>query len=420
MELTAPRRSQLLQTLLQQQVQPQPNIRSGGELLAKLLAQGVRQSQINRMQEQEAASKKTEQANVAQVLSKLGGGPDMDFMGNPITDGSGTNMFGQPTLGREPQNNISMAQALGQLPVDNPVASAISGQMIQRAFATPRPDEYSTTQIREGDEYVTREVINGKPGRELARSPINPTGRPPSHRTRIDGNKNIFEEWNPETETWEQVSEGPRSSVQRVETGPPGSFETPANRDKETKRQENSDNLMGEMAIAMQRNRNNPGASGIPGYLQEVVEGTVGQVPIVGPIASDQMEELTKVNARELSKIRTQAALMVARLVPVVTGDDSGRYTDTEQKRTKEIESQLEAMKTSEQIDGALSEIQAITLRGEVRLRGADFIRHASGKNLDLSTKQGQNAWGNLLMKKYSLTEEDAFAELLRHMRMVK
>ena len=142
MELTAPRRSQLLQTLLQQQVQPQPNIRSGGELLAKLLAQGVRQSQINRMQEQEAASKKTEQANVAQVLSKLGGDPaDMNFMGNPVTDESG-----------RPQNNISLAQALGQLPVDNPVANAISGQMIQQHFAVPK--DIRTTAQKEYDAAV--------------------------------------------------------------------------------------------------------------------------------------------------------------------------------------------------------------------------------------------------------------------------
>lgn len=165
MELTAPRRSQLLQTLLQQQVQPQPNIRSGGELLAKLLAQGVRQSQINRMQEQEAASKKTEQANVAQVLSKLGGDPaDMNFMGNPITDESG-----------RPQNNISIAQALGQLPVDNPVASAISGQMIQRAFA---PD---------------------------------PVPRAPTTRTRQSGDMNVTEEWDAANKKWVGVSEGPRT-----------------------------------------------------------------------------------------------------------------------------------------------------------------------------------------------------------------
>ena len=175
MELTTPRRSELLKTLLAQQVQPQPNIRSGGELLAKLLAQGVRQAQINRLRKEEAASKKTEQANVAQVLSKLGGDPaDMNFMDNPITDGSGTNMFGQPTLGR-PQNNISMAQALGQLPVDNPVASAISGQMIQRAFA---PD---------------------------------PVPKAPTTRTRQSGDMNVTEEWDAANQKWVRVSEGPRT-----------------------------------------------------------------------------------------------------------------------------------------------------------------------------------------------------------------
>ncbi len=217
------------------------------------------------------------------------------------------------------------------------------------------------------------------------------------------------------------IDDAPREgALVNVSVGDEGrGRETKAARDRIRQENENMEALLDEVSIAIGRNRDVPGAAGIRGAGAEFIEGTLSQVPGVGNVASEVAEGITGVDATELSKIRTQGRLLVARMVPIVTGDTSGRYTEQEQQRTKEVEAQLEALRTAPQIEGALSEVQAITLRGEVRKRGQEFIDKAAGKSIDLTTAEGINEWGNLLMEKYNLTQEDASAELRRHLVML-
>lgn len=371
--LTPQRRSELLQRLLAAQDAQQPNPQTGLEAALRLGAQAVRQRQINRLQEQETARANTTRANEAAVLSKLQGGGDTSVFG-PVLDQQGNQT-----------NNVSLAQAVGQLGTDNPLGAAVAEQIVSGAFSAPETPKIGIRQIRQGDDFVTVETINGRPGRELARSPI--------------------------------------SSIQRVEQGPPGSFsgmrETPGNRDDLRERMERNSDLRGELAIAMRRNRDIPGAAGVRGATQAAIEGTLGQIPGVGDAATEIAAEITGADAREIARMRTQAKLIVARLVPVVTGDTSGRYTEQEQARTKEVQSQLELFKTPTQIDGALSEIQAISLRGDVRLLGQSFIDETAGEKIDFSTDEGINRWGNILVDKFALTEDDALEELARHIELL-
>ena len=71
--LTPRQRSELLQRLLAQQDQQQANPQTGLEAALRLGAEGIRQNQINRLQEEAKASANTRRANTAALLGKLSG-----------------------------------------------------------------------------------------------------------------------------------------------------------------------------------------------------------------------------------------------------------------------------------------------------------------------------------------------------------
>ena len=158
-QLTPQRRSQLLEELLKQQNQQQPQIRSGAELGLKLLAEALKQKKIKELQGQEAASEKTRGKNQDAVVAALTGQSTKSVFGTDL-----------------PQNT-TIEQALGQLPNDDRLRQAVQSQVVNQAFATPKSDTLTTKQFREGDNFVTRRVINGVPGEELSRSPIDRVDR---------------------------------------------------------------------------------------------------------------------------------------------------------------------------------------------------------------------------------------------------
>ncbi len=143
MELTAPRRSQLLQTLLQQQVQPQPNIRSGGELLAKLLAQGCRQAQINRMQEQEAQAESDSNRRIADVLAGQQGRQLLDLQN--IEGGVDTISVPQKRGAEGLQRQHTLESAL------NPQEMQAYQTLRQSQRALADPTEFQQRQILQDD-----------------------------------------------------------------------------------------------------------------------------------------------------------------------------------------------------------------------------------------------------------------------------
>ena len=210
---------------------------------------------------------------------------------------------------------------------------------------------------------------------------------------------------------------------QQIEQGAPGDFDTrgregKAARDAIRAQNEATDNALGEFAIAIERNRNAPGAAGVPGRAQEVIAGTVGQIPGVGDALTDAAQRITGVDETELARIRTQARTLIAASIPTIVGDDSGRYTKEEQDITRQTLAQLNSFRTTEQIEGALTEVQAIKLRGELRKRKEEFLEHVMGAPVDLATAEGQDAWGNQLLE-FGLDREQAFEELVRHMEIL-
>ena len=118
-KLTPTRRSQLLEQLLKQnQEQFAQNPQTGLELGLKLLAQGIRQGGINRMQEQEASRESQVGANTANLASMMMGGPSTDFQGRPIQGATEQPNMAQAvgqTLKQDPQNPLAMAALQSQL-----------------------------------------------------------------------------------------------------------------------------------------------------------------------------------------------------------------------------------------------------------------------------------------------------------------
>ena len=118
--LTDERRSQLLESLLAQQQQQPQGIRSAGSLAARLGAQLIRQKQIEKLRETEAARGKTTGANQDAVLAALLGENTQSVFSTDL-----------------PQNT-TLAQATGQLPVGDPLRGAVQAATVKQAFATPK------------------------------------------------------------------------------------------------------------------------------------------------------------------------------------------------------------------------------------------------------------------------------------------
>ena len=209
-----------------------------------------------------------------------------------------------------------------------------------------------------------------------------------------------------------RVVQGPSSGINlTVNTG---DFETASNRDLEIKRLRNITQLSGELSRSIKNTRANPYSSGLIGVGADALN-RFGDVPIAGDIITSITEGVTDLSPEELARVLTQSQLLVAKLVRVVTGDDSGRYTEAEQERTIDIQAQRKFLKSSAQVLGGLSEIQAITVRGELRIRGAAAVETFTGQPLDILTDEGLNAWGDFLINEMGLSPELAIQEAVLH-----
>ena len=180
--LTPQRRSELLQRLLEAQSRPQANPQTGLEAALRLGADALTQRQIKTLAEQEKASQNTTRSNENAAIAKMLGGGDQDFQGRPIVD----------ALGNQ-QNAISPEQAIGQLPVGNPLRSAFQGQALAQQFAQPDTSPPKTREVKRGGEIVT-------------------------------------EQWNPQTRQFEEIGRSPRTSPSttvNVNNQLPGEKNTP-------------------------------------------------------------------------------------------------------------------------------------------------------------------------------------------------
>jgi hypothetical protein len=378
-DLTGDRRSQLLEILLAQQVQKrQRPIRSGGELAARLGAQLIRQQGIKKLQGEEAQS---QQDLLAALKGRLPGSQvtlegfdDVPEENIPI---QGRQVGVDEALSRRPPRQQMLAKALTEPGFRERLELETAAR---RSLQVPEKDKVTTKMFREGNDFVTREVINGRPGKELSRSKID--------------------------------------RRQQIEQGPPGSFQTKSAQDEETNRKRAVLTLTGEMAESLRNVQENPRSTGMIGAGADVAN-RLGDLPVVGSWITSVTKELTNLSPTELSEVRTQGASMIGKLVPVITGDTSGRYTDREQERTENIQKQSQFWTTAAQVTGGLGELQSISLRGEIRQNGAEGLAFLAGEPLDLTNDDDIEKWGETLMEQYGLPFDKAIDEIEKHQRML-
>ena len=360
-DLTGDRRSQLLELLLQQQSQ-QPTIQSAPELLARLGAQLIRQKQMKALQQQEAASQKTTRSNEMAVLQKLMGGGDVDFQGKPIRSES--------SQGPQ-QNKITLAQALGQLPSDNPTGAAISEQIIKQRFAAP------------------------------------PKVEPLKSRTRREGTNFIFEEFDPSTRSWNEVSRSKISQEQTVRTGPI----------VDEKRINTEATESANTSSALRRN--------IFGTLPEVeankksvgVRGNIGlklggiATNILGESAGNEVAQAIAGNDQEkIAQIQTRLTTLRAKLRPIVTGEEGARQSEAERQIAgkaigfiDQIKGPADLAAAFPQVQGALKELGMATLENEYEQAA---LSPAVDFPFDLNSRDGIIALGTELSEAgYTLEE---------------
>jgi hypothetical protein len=136
-KMTSARRSQLLEQLLKQnEAMLAGGAQSGGEVGLKLLAQVLRQKQIGKLKEDEAAANKTTKANEANLLKSMAGEQINSPMAQP---GVQNDLFsgGAPALPQQP----SPDQLAGLLGSENPMGAMYAQNAIKQHFAPPKTED---------------------------------------------------------------------------------------------------------------------------------------------------------------------------------------------------------------------------------------------------------------------------------------
>lgn len=225
-----------------------------------------------------------------------------------------------------------------------------------------KPASGKTKMFREGKDYVTRMVNpDGTPGREVARSKI--TGL-----TEFD-----------------------------LAAGEP----TGAERTSASRSARESATTIQDIASVMRQTQTSPGAFGVRGAIGEAVGGMAQQVnPALGEAVT---RGITGGGTQDIASARTDQRKLVARLLPQIANDTSGRYSDQDVKRAQEIAGSGWE-KSPEQVRGALSSMLQIEVQTYYRNLSVSGVP----PEFDLSTKDGINQMGDHLMQDLGMDYQTA------------
>jgi len=131
----------------------------------------------------------------------------------------------------------------------------------------------------------------------------------------------------------------------------------------------NREQMVGELgALAGKLATLGPGAVGLRGVVGNAVGGVIGN--LYGRDAGDAASTLIAgEKAKDLQEVKVQAQSLVAKMLPTITGDTSGRYTEGEQLRAKQVQATLDKAKDKDQVMTSLGALLALELRAETRTR---------------------------------------------------
>ena len=115
-----------------------------------------------------------------------------------------------------------------------------------------------------------------------------------------------------------------------------------------------------EVATSLDLLAKNPQATGVMGYVVENLGGLLGQVT-----SGD-----SDLGAAENQTLRTNLQAVLGRMIPQITNDTSGRYTEGDMQRVRAAVQATNPMASAGQIKSALTEILDISKRSIARASG--------------------------------------------------
>ncbi len=156
----------------------------------------------------------------------------------------------------------------------------------------------------------------------------------------------------------------------------------------------NSSQLLQRVAAAPMR------SFGVVGTVSEWAAGWIGQA---NPGLADSMTKWATggMSAGELKQLRTDLRAFIAQQITVVTGEESGRYTEAERQLTERVVAALEAGASQESVKSALT---ALTMLQDLAIRNDEYFIGVD--TYDLLSKEahpsGEGTVGDVNLRKYN------------------
>ena len=159
---------------------------------------------------------------------------------------------------------------------------------------------------------------------------------------------------------------------------------------------------------------NTPGASGIKGFFAEKGGGLIGQItPELGDAFTSV---IAGADVKDIQSFRTSARKYISSSLETMTGEESGRYTDSERTIAEEALRLTSAGASAAQVYAAVVSLMSAELMAADR---NDFIANSDNKDFkpkyDLNNKDDLNIYGNELVG-LGILPKDAF-KILKDLR---
>ena len=173
-----------------------------------------------------------------------------------------------------------------------------------------------------------------------------------------------------------------------------------------TAAREEAANIASFTGLINELDRIGKGAAGIRALVGSVGAGLLGQLN--EGLAVGFSEALTGANPEEITAVRQRARVVVAQSLTQITGEESGRFTETERQIAQEALRVLEPGASFEQIRGALG--TAVSLAFVSRDRNEMLAGIAP--RVDLNTNDGRVALVTELIQELGLNSNEAIVTM--------
>jgi len=136
--------------------------------------------------------------------------------------------------------------------------------------------------------------------------------------------------------------------------------------------------------------RESPESVGISGQLLSTLGGLVQQLPGGAPLL-----EAANLDPAETAEVRSTLIRVVSASLEQITGEESGRYTDTERAIAERATASLSPTSSFQQVQATLQDILRIERLANARLVDRSLVRP---EGLDLATPEGRERLNEILL----------------------